>query len=363
MVVTLLVFLLVLSVLVYVHEFGHYFAARRNGVKVHEFAFGFRPRLWAKKIGDTEYAINAVPLGGYVRLHGEQVAETGPDSFRSKSLWQRFQILVAGAFMNLLLAWVVMSGLFMTGFDPLMPGIAANPFVGSTQEVTVVRVLPNTPAQAAGLQEGDVIKSVNNQVVATDQEFVALVAGEKGKEVTLVFVRAGQEQAAKLTARANPPAGEGALGVAIRSSGEVRSSVVAAPAAALYETGRIIGLSAKGVVDFGKNLVIRGRVSEDVTGLIGIGALTGVTRRLGLEYLLQLVAVVSIGLGVINLFPILPLDGGHIAALGYEKVAGRPLSERQLSGLAAAGLAIVFVLFIIVTYKDIVRFDVVNRIF
>ncbi len=363
MFVTLLVFLLILSVLVYVHEFGHYFVARRNGVRVHEFAFGFRPRLFAKKIGQTEYAVNAIPLGGYVRLHGEQVDETGPDSFRSKTAFQRFQILVAGAKMNLALAWLVLTGLFMAGFDPLMPGIASNPFIASTQQVSVVRTLPNSPAAEAGLAEGDVIKMVNNQTVATDQEFVALVAREKGKSVTLVVTRSGVEQTVTLSARANPPAGEGALGVAIRSSGEVRSTVIAAPAAAIYETGRIIGLSAKGVVDFGKNLLIRGKVSEDVTGLIGIGALTGVTRRLGVEYLLQLVAVVSIGLGVINLFPILPLDGGHIAALGYEKLAGRPLSERQLGALAGVGLALVFALFVIVTYKDIVRFQVFERIF
>lgn len=360
---TLLVFLLVLSVLVYVHEFGHYFAARRNGVRVHEFAFGFRPRLFARKVGDTEFAVNAIPLGGYVRLHGEQPTEIGADSFRSKSIFQRFQILVAGASMNLILAWVVLSGLFMTGFDPLMPGIASNPFISSTQQVSVVRSLPNSPAAGADLIEGDRIKQVNDKAVATDQEFVALVSKEKGKVVRLLIERDGVERTVEILARANPPVGEGALGVAIRSSGEVRSSIVAAPAAALYETGRIIGLSAKGVVDFGKNLIIRGKVSEDVTGLIGIGALTGVTRRLGLEYLLQLVAVVSIGLGVINLFPILPLDGGHIAALLYEKVRGRPLTERQLGGFATVGLALVFALFIIVTYKDLVRFQVFERLF
>lgn len=362
MLVTLIVFLLVLSVLVYVHEFGHYFAARRNGVRVHEFAFGFRPRLWSKKVGDTEFAVNAIPLGGYVRLHGEQPEELGADSFRTKTIFQRFQILVAGAAMNLVLAWVVLSGLFMTGFDPLMPGIAGNPFIASTQQVSVVRVVNDSPA-AAVLAEGDIIKQVNGRTVATDQEFVALVSKERGKLVRLLVERSGAERTVELLARENPPAGEGALGVAIRSSGEVRSSIIAAPAAALYETGRIIGLSAKGVVDFGKNLVLRGKVSEDVTGLIGIGALTGVTRRLGLEYLLQLVAVVSIGLGVINLFPILPLDGGHIAALAYEKVRGRPLTERQMGGFATVGLALVFALFIIVTYKDLVRFQVFERLF
>lgn len=363
MIITLLVFLLILSVLVYIHEFGHFFAAKLNKVSVLEFAFGFRPRLFAKKVGETTYAVNAIPLGGYVRLYGEGEDEKGPRSFKTKKIYQRFVILVAGSFMNIVLAWVILSGLFMTGFDPLMPGVASNPFVSSTQEVSVVRVIEDTPAQRANITENSIILAVNNKPVATDQEFIALVNEQRGKEVMLTVRENGVERTVTVLARENPPSGQGALGVAIRSTGEVKSSVVAAPAAALYETGRIIGLSAQGVVNFGKNLVIKQEVSEDVTGIIGVGALTGITRRLGFEYLVQLVAVVSIGLGVINLFPIMPLDGGHIAALAYEKVMGRPLSERQIGAFAAAGMAIVLLLFIVVTYADIVRFNVFERIF
>ena len=360
---TLLVFLLVLSVLVYVHEFGHFLLAKLNGVKVLEFAFGFRPRLWAKKIGETEYAVNAIPLGGYVKLYGEDESEQGPQSFKSKTIFQRFLILFAGAFMNLLLAWVILIVLFANGFDPLMPGVADNPFVEATQKVQVVKTIENSPAAAAALREGDEILKVDGQAIASDQEFIALVSTKKGQPIVLTVKRDQQTRDITLVARQNPPPGQGALGVAIRSLGEVKTSVIAAPAAAFYETGRVVGISAKGMGDFIHNLFIRGKVSEDVTGIIGIGALTGVSRRLGFEYLVQLVAVVSIGLGVINLFPILPLDGGHIAALVYEKIAGRPLSERQMGALAAAGLAFVLLLFVVVTYKDIVRFDIFGKLF
>jgi regulator of sigma E protease len=363
MALTLLVFLAVLGVLVYVHEFGHYLLAKLNGIRVFEFAFGFRPRLWAKKIGETVYAINLIPLGGYVRLFGEDPKEQGPGSFRSKTAFQRFQVLVAGAVMNLLLAWVILVALFANGFDPLMPGVSSNPFVSSTQLVSVVRVVDGSPAQEAGIQTGDVITAVDGQQVATDQEFVAVIGSKRGQVVSLTLRRSAETLTVNLQARENPPQGEGALGVGIRSSGEVKSTVVAAPAAATYETGRIIGLSAEGFGRFVKNLFFRGEVSEDVTGIIGVGALTGVTRRLGFEYLVQLVAVVSIGLGVINLVPIMPLDGGHILALLYEKVFGRPLSERQLGTFAALGLAFVLVLFVIVTYKDIIRFNVIERLF
>lgn len=363
MIVTLLVFLAVLSVLVYVHEFGHYLLAKLNGVKVLEFAFGFRPRLLSKKVGETEYSVNLIPLGGYVRLFGENPEEQGPRSFRSKSVFQRLQILVAGALMNLVLAWLILTVLFAHGFDPLMPGVAANPFVQATQQVSVVRVINDSPAALGGVQVGDVINRVDDQPIATDQEFVAVMNTKRGHEVKLALSRGTEKLELKLLARQTPPPGQGVLGVAIRSIGTVKSTVLASPAAGLYETGRIIGISIQGIGNFARNLFIRGRVSEDVTGIIGIGALTGVTRRLGFEYLVQLIAVVSIGLGVINLVPLLPLDGGHVAALGYEKLAGRPMNERQLGTLATIGLALVFLLFIVVTYKDIIRFNVLERLF
>lgn len=363
MLITVFVFLLILSILVYVHEFGHFIVAKLNGVKVWEFAFGFKPRLFAKKIGETTYAINAIPLGGYVKLYGEDEAEQGPQAYKSKKIYQRFLILVAGAFMNLVLAWLVLIVLFASGFDPLMPGVSNNPFVATKQRVEVVRLVEDSPAALSGLKEGDAILAVNGQQVSTDQEFITNVNLLRGQLIQLEVARGSDVATYSLEARLNPPTGQGALGVAIRSAGEVKTSLLVAPVAAFYETGRIIGLSAKGVGDFAKNLVVEQKISEDVTGIIGIGALTGITRRLGIEYLAQLLVVVSIGLGVINLVPILPLDGGHIAALAYEKVMGRPMNEKQLGALAMAGMAIVLLLFVIVTYKDIVRFQVIERLF
>jgi regulator of sigma E protease len=133
--------------------------------------------------------------------------------------------------------------------------------------------------------------------------------------------------------------------------------------AGFYETGRIVIASAVGFYDFVKRLVVKQEVSEDVTGLIGLGALTDATRKLGVDYLAQLVALVSVGLAVINLMPILPLDGGHLAVLAYERVARRSLSEKQLQALATTGLAFVILIFLVVTYKDITRLDILRRIF
>lgn len=366
MFITLLVFLAILGLLVFVHELGHFLLAKRNGILVEEFAFGFRPRLWAKQIGETTYAINAIPLGGYVKLFGEKPEEAGERSFRSKTIYQRFQVLVAGSVMNLLLGWLLLTILFAVGFQPVFPGVEQNPFVAKQIGVTLQKVNSDSPAAAVGLAEGDVIIHVADHDVTSTKDFLETVRAKAGQSIEITYLRAGDAGAdttVAVTPRIDPPAGQGALGVAIAPPGDVQSSVIAAPIAGLFETGRIIGASVAGFGGFVKNLFVHQKVSDDVTGLIGVGALTGVARRLGLEYLTQLVVMISIGLGVINLMPILPLDGGHIAALAYEKVARRPLNERQLGVLATAGLAFVLLIFVVVTFKDVIRFNLLDRLF
>lgn len=360
---TLLIFLLILGLLVFIHELGHFLMAKRAGVRVEEFAFGFRPRLWSVKRGDTTYALNLIPLGGYVKMKGEDKETKGRDSYRNKTIGQRGLILVAGSVMNLLLGWVIMTVLFATGFSPLFPGVGTNPFIIEKPTVRIESVVPETPAAEAGLKAGDIVQKVDDEVIGNEQEFAVLLSSKKGQTVVLNLVRDGQPVEVKATPRVNPPAGQGALGVVIGSEGEVRSSIIQAPLAGLYETGRIIAASAVGFVVFVKDLIFSQQVSDEVTGLIGVGVATDRVRHLGFDYLAQLVLIVSIGLGVVNLMPILPLDGGHLVVLGYEKIAGRPLSERQLGLLASLGLAFVFLLFIVVTFKDIIRFTPIGQIF
>lgn len=363
MLVTLLVFILLLGILVFIHELGHFIAAKRAGVKVMEFAFGFQPRIFGKTVGETTYALNAIPLGGYVRMYGEDPKETGERSYRNKTIWQRFIILLAGALMNFLFGWVVLSLLFIVGFSPFFPGVGSDPFVRNVQSISIQSVQSNSPAQQAGLTAGDQIIAVNGIKMATDEEFVVTMNQFKGQSVNVTYQHLGTVKQLNLLARATPPTGQGPIGVAITSSGKVSTPFYLAPFAGLYEAGRILGLSVKGFVGFIAELAVKQRVSEQVTGLIGVGALTGVARRLGIGYLLQLAVMVSIGLSAVNLMPILPLDGGHIAALIYEKIARRPLSDKQFNVLATAGLAFVILLFVIVTYKDILRFNIFGRFF
>jgi len=363
MLTTLLVFLVVLGIMVSVHELGHFLIAKRLGVKVEEFAFGFRPRLWSKTVGETTYAINLIPLGGYVKMFGEQDGQTGPGSYKSKNIASRFAILVAGASMNLLMAWVILTILFTTGFQPFTPNASSNPFLVEKPIVSVAKVIADSPAEKSGFKAEDQILAVNNKQVDSGAGFVDQITRLKGQEAKITLSRADQLIELIVTPRTNPPSGQGAIGIAIGQTGQVRSSWYQAPLAGLYETGRVIGISAVGFVDFIRNLVVKQEVSENVTGIVGVGQLTGVARRLGFDYLAQLVALISIGLGVVNLMPILPLDGGHIALLAYEKIARRPLTEHQFSIVASFGLALILLLFVVVTFKDIVRFDLWGRFF
>ena len=363
MLITLLVFLAILGIMVFVHELGHFLVAKKSGVKVEEFAFGFKPRLWSKTIGETTYAINLIWLGGYIKMFGEQDGQTGPRSYKSKKPASRLAILVAGSAMNLLMAWLILTILFITGFQPLVPNATKNPFIVEKPTLSVARVLTDSPAEKSGFQVNDQILAVNGQMLTDGAGFTEKIHSYNGQTVKVTVKRGSDILDLTVSPRTSPPPGQGAIGVAVGLSGQVRSIWYQAPAAALYETGRVISISAVGFVGFVKNLIVKQEVSEDVTGIVGIGALTGVARRLGFDYLAQFVAIISIGLAVINLMPILPLDGGHIAVLGYEKITRRSFSQRQFSIFATFGLAFILLMFLVVTYKDVLRFDVFGRLF
>jgi len=370
MLVTSLVFLAVLGLLVFVHELGHFLAAKISGVPVEEFAFGFRPRLVSKVWRGTRYAINLVPLGGYVRLLGEndltgdkadkEAREAG--AFFAQPISKRLFILAAGSLMNVLLGWLIFSVLFGKGMEMSLVNFADNPFLRQNTEITVVGISPNSPADLASLREGDIIRAINGRSVSNGADLLEELGKHRGENVTLRVNKAGEETTVSLLARSNPPDGEGALGLQFTVQGEVKSTIWQSPLAGLYAVGQTLILSAQAFVRFLGLLLFRREVSDQVTGLVGIGQLTGVARRLGIDYLGQLVAIISAGLAAINLMPIVPMDGGHIALLLYEKVSRRRPTEKQLAVINYLGLVLITIIFVSVTYKDIIRFDVIGRI-
>lgn len=361
MILTLILFVFILGLLVFVHELGHFIAAKRAGVAVEEFAFGFKPRLWGIKRGETTYAINAIPMGGYVKMLGEDQQEKGPRSFTDKPKPVKAVIMVAGVLMNFVLTWALFTYLFLVGFEPFIPGMSSTDRVKVIEPVSIVEVNNSSPADNAGISEGDRVISVEDQRVGTSIDVSLAVSQHLDKPMKVVLQRDSGQVEVTVTPRSNPPKDQGAMGI-VMSGGKIGATWYNAPVVALEQTGRMAKMTAQGFGSFIKNLFVKQRVSRDVTGIIGIGALTDTVRKLGALYVIQFIGLISISLAVINLMPIAPLDGGQVLILAVEAVRRKKLSDEQVQWISFIGLAFILGVFLIVTYVDVMRFDLWDRL-
>lgn len=358
MFLTIFVFLLVLSVLVLVHEFGHYLAARHMGMSVEEFGFGFPPKLFGvKDRNGMLWSINLIPLGGFVRIKGENGEKRDEhDAFAQKSIFARLYVLFAGVLMNLLLAWVLFTAGFAFGLPAIIEGVDYGSAIISNRAINVVQVLPGTPAEKAGLKEGDQITLIDGKSYASGEEArSALAPHEDASPVKIEFTQDGQTKQAEVVPEFNAEADRAIVGVAIVETGTVRYPFYIAPIKG-FETmfgltydviGAFLGLIT-GIFQH-KN------VAADLSGPIGIASLTGQVARLGFWHLVQFAALLSVNLAVLNAIPFPALDGGRALFVLIEAVRRKPnsLQFEQMAHTIGFGLLILLVLF--VTYKDIVK--------
>ncbi len=345
---TAIVFILILGILIFVHEAGHFLAARASGVKVEEFAFGFPPRLWSRKVGETTYAINLIPLGGYVKLLGEHDDDSSdPRSFHKAPVWARITVILAGVVMNLVLAVLVLWIGFMIGMSPLVSSPSS--FGGQQQsEIVISGIMPDSAAAKAGLKQADGL--VGFTTVEDFQKF----AHEHIGQSTTIKVRRGSttiDVPITLGTKADAP-----VGVALTSVTKVKLPVGKAFRASLTETGKTIVVSASFLKNFFSGLFMRAEVSEGISGPVGIYQVTGISIKLGVSFVLQLLAGLSLSLALFNVLPIPPLDGGGIMLLILEKtIRKKALRESIQNALYLIGLVFVLGLIILATYQDIIR--------
>jgi regulator of sigma E protease len=271
-------------------------------------------------------------------------------------------VLVAGVAMNLILAWILLTGAYALGSFPLTSTFTEHSGLKVDREVVIAEVIAGSPAETVGIKSGDKVTAVNDQAVSGGRQLIDRVKTLAGQQISITFVRDGQTQTAKVTPRVNPPANEGALGVSLGESAYVHPAGWLSPWVGLKETGSQIVTTVDGVGQFFRQIFTQGSVSEDVSGIVGIGAATGVVRRLGLAPLLQFTALISTNLAVVNLLPILPLDGGHLLFLAAEKVRKRPVNEKIRQWVGLGGLVLMILLAIVVTYRDVIRFSIIDRI-
>lgn len=355
-VVTLLV-ILIFGLLVFVHEFGHFMAAKRAGVEVEEFGFGFPPRLFGRFFRGTRYSINAVPLGGFVRMKGETLEDSAPGSFGATNFWQKTQILLAGVTMNILTAYILLVILCATGLPPVIAGQYSygTPSYSQPKAVMAVEVVPSSPAAAAGLKRGDLITRGNGQPLASEDDIIAFTRAHEGQKVTLQVSHHGVTRTIQPQLR-GPKATDGFLGVTPFQTYALRYDL---PHAIVTAGGITLQLMWATLAAFGgliAGLFIHGEVSSNVTGPVGIVVLLKNILDLGIGYVLIFVASISISLGVINALPLPALDGGRWALALVQRVTRHTLSAKIETIVHASGFAALIILMVVVTYFDIKRF-------
>lgn len=345
-------FVIVLGVLIFFHELGHFLCARIFGVGVEKFSLGFGPKLAAKTVGRTEYRISAIPLGGYVKLVGESPdVEVDPDdinaSFSHKPVFKRMLIVAAGPFFNFFLALVIFFGVFSISGVMVM-----EPVFGEIRS--------DSPAEEAGLEPQDRVAAVDGAPISTWTEMAEKITGSEGDAIKLTIDREGTIFDVRIAPEKKPM--ENLFGetvdryvIGVTAAGKVTTERLN-PAVALVEsihrTYMIIELT---IVSVAK--LIKGSIPADnLGGPILIAQMAGEQVRQGLVSLLFFIAVVSINLGILNLLPVPVLDGGHLLFFAIEAVRGKPLSIPLREKAQQVGLFLLLMLMIFVFYNDIMRF-------
>lgn len=354
MLITLIVFLAVLSILVLVHELGHFLAAKKAGIRIEEFGFGLPPRVWGVKRGETIYSLNLLPIGGFVKLYGEdgenenEVTSQASDAFFAKPKLTRALVLTAGVAMNFFLAIVVISYIFTQGVE--VP----------TDQVFVKEVAKNSPAERAGLKLNDVIRKFNEKIVKSPQALTEATRQHLGEEVTLEIKRCEKKIQCsvfnlQLIPRQESPAGQGPMGIAISNLEERKYPWYQAPFLGTKEAFRLSGLM---LVELGKiliRLVTFQPVGAEIAGPLGIAQATGQAVKFGPLAVLQLLGLLSLNLAVVNILPFPALDGGRLLFVMLEAATRRKIRPRLERLSHQIGMAVLLTLIILVTINDLLR--------
>lgn len=346
--------IIIFSILVIAHEFGHFWVARREGVRVLEFGIGFPPRLWSIKKGGTRYSINLFPIGGFVRLYGEDGTETGPKSFNSKRFWQKTRIVMAGVTVNFLIAYVIFTGLLITGVPPIVQDLPSfgpiKPITDTATNLTVFNVSANSAAQKAGITNGDKIVSLDGEAFTNSDQLRAYTKDHAGKPTTITYIHNDQTQQKTVTLGSD--ANSGILGLVAEPIQISRYSWWAAPFAALALMVQLViaTLAAFGSLLLG--LFTKAKVSEGVAGPIGVVSLFSQIVHFGATYILLFIASISLSLAVINALPLPALDGGRQLMMVLRKVGVRITPERE-NLIHIIGFAALIGLMIIISISDI----------
>jgi len=358
---SIFIFFIILSILVLVHELGHFIAAKKNGVYVEEFGFGLPPRLFGLKKRETLYSLNLLPFGGFVKVLGEEQEELKKKklpqnlknrTFIGKKPWQRALIITSGVLANFFLGWLIISYLFTQGVP--VP----------TNKVIVEKVVANSPAALAGLKSNDIIKSLTTNIYSlqpttyplkSTQDLINLTKKYSDQEIKLTIKRNEEEFALPIIPRKNPPKGQGPLGIVITSFVEKKYSWYQAPVLGLAESIKTTAVIVKELTKTLFNFLTFQKTEVEVTGPVGIAKITSTAVKFGNNAVLQLLGLLSLNLAVVNILPFPALDGGRLSLIIYEAASKKKVDAKIERRLNLIGFAILLSLIILVTINDIIK--------
>ncbi len=361
MILTAIVFFVILSILIFIHELGHFSVARWIGVHVEEFGFGLPPRIWGRKVGKTIYSLNWLPIGGFVKLAGEDEDQRDTSKhkgavlkeyFFARSKKERASILLAGVTMNFLLAVAITAFLLTQGiFEP-------------AGRVHVKRVIANSPAEAVGIKASDIVKSISfttpdgtveTRAIVVPKDLIDTTKAHAGETVTVTILRGDALQSVTLVPRKDPPPGEGAMGVSITDLEERKYPWITAPFQAFMMNVARARDMLVGIATTLWRLVRLEPVGADIAGPIGIAQVTGQAVRFGWRAVLEFMSILSLNLAVLNVLPIPALDGGRLLFVFLEKVLGKRVRPAFEHSAHQVGMIVLLFLVFLVSINDILR--------
>lgn len=353
---TVIVFIFIVGILIFFHELFHFIVAKRNGVMVEEFCLGFPPRIFSKRKGSTIYSIGAIPLGGFVKLFGEESRQPLPNSFYGKPIAKRAKIVLAGVLANFFIAVILFSVIFASG----VPEVVDEEIPQGAKEVfsQIVGVSKNSPAEKAGMRAGDrILKlSFEKEFIApsTPAEIQNFVQGHKGKTITLTIKRGRKIFEKEVFVREHPPEKEGAIGVSLIKTAYVSYPWYLAILKGFSQAFILIGLIFKTLFEALRAAMIGQPIEGiELVGPIGIGGLLSRFLDLGWIYVFQFTAILSLNLAILNALPFPALDGGRLIFLLIEKIRKRPIKIEIENLVNRIGFALLLILMALVTIKDI----------
>lgn len=384
--VTVLLFLLVLTIVVLVHEAGHFFVAKWSGMKVYEFGWGFPPRafgfykdpktkkiVWVRGSGKgnlkevagssetieefpaTLYSMNWLPLGGFVKIKGENDPNPGPDSFAAKSLFKRLATLLAGVMMNFVLAAVLLSAGLMYGLPGQADPNDTHAVQVSAPFIFVQSVQADSPASRAGLESGDTIKTLNGQDIGNAAQFTEYVRAHGSEPQTLEIDRAGKTLTIQATPEVLEEGGPARLGVGLGEAGLVRYpwhwAIVRGFQSAWFGLVSIF----TSLYLLLKNLLLGNGMTVALSGPVGIAVAVGDSARLGINYLISITAMISLSLAAMNVLPIPALDGGRVLFVVIEGIFRKKVPAKVEQIAHAVGFISLLLLIVVITWRDIAK--------